>query len=107
MNWLKVYWKLGLYKGDALEKWVKELLKAKGIETFADIPEGSLKIVASDITRGRLVVLPDDLQEYGLLKEKFPIARAVRMSCSIPYFFTQSSYTTGLVKKAILSMGVC
>ncbi|WP_338082311.1 MULTISPECIES: patatin-like phospholipase family protein [Fictibacillus] len=87
MNWLKVYWKLGLYKGDALEKWVKELLKAKGIETFADIPEGSLKIVASDITRGRLVVLPDDLQEYGLLKEKFPIARAVRMSCSIPYFF--------------------
>ncbi|EIT84513.1 hypothetical protein A374_15347 [Fictibacillus macauensis ZFHKF-1] len=87
MNWLKVYWKLGLFKGDALERWVKKLLLAKGIETFADLPEGSLKIVASDITRGRLIVLPDDLPDYGILPEKFSVARAVRMSCSIPYFF--------------------
>ncbi|WP_322114358.1 patatin-like phospholipase family protein [Fictibacillus sp. KU28468] len=105
MNWLKVYWKLGLYKGDALERWVKELLKAKGIETFADIQDGSLKIIASDITRGRLVVLPDDLQEYGLLKEKFPVARAVRMSCSIPYFFYPITLYNRLGQKSFIVDG--
>jgi NTE family protein len=87
MNWLKLYWKLGLYKGDYLEKWVEDLLAQRGIVTFADIPEGSLKIIASDISRGRLIVLPDDLPEYGLLPERFPVAKAVRMSCSLPYFF--------------------
>ncbi|MDR7072700.1 patatin-like phospholipase family protein [Fictibacillus barbaricus] len=86
-NWLKLYWKLGLFKGDYLENWVAALLANRGIVTFADIPEGSLKIIASDISRGRLIVLPDDLEEYGLLPERFPIARAVRMSCSLPYFF--------------------
>lgn len=87
MNWLKLYWKLGLFKGDYLENWVASLLAARGIVTFADIPYGSLKIIASDISRGRLIVLPDDLEEYGLLPERFPVARAVRMSCSLPYFF--------------------
>ncbi|WNB93571.1 patatin-like phospholipase family protein [Bacillus sp. NEB1478] len=86
-NWLKLYWKLGLFKGDYLENWVAGLLANRGIVTFADIPAGSLKIIASDISRGRLVVIPDDLEEYGLLPERFPIARAVRMSCSLPYFF--------------------
>ncbi len=87
MNWMKLYWKLGLFKGDYLENWVASLLAARGIVTFADIPYGSLKIIASDISRGRLIVLPDDLEEYGLLPERFPVARAVRMSCSLPYFF--------------------
>jgi NTE family protein len=87
MNWLKLYWKLGLYKGDYLENWVASLLAKRGIVTFADLPVGSLKIIASDISRGRLVVLPDDLEEYGLLPERFPVAKAVRMSCSLPYFY--------------------
>ncbi len=87
MKWLMLYWKLGLYKGKKLEHWVEEKLADKGIKTFADLEEGSLRIIASDITNGRLIVLPDDLERYGILPEKFKIAKAVRMSASIPYFF--------------------
>lgn len=87
MKWLTLYWKLGLYKGKKLEQWVEEKLAAKGISTFADLKEGSIKIISSDITNGRLVVLPDDLERYGILPERFKISKAVRMSASIPYFF--------------------
>jgi NTE family protein len=87
MRWINLYWKLGLYKGNALEKWLEMLLERKGIKTFSDLKEGKLKVIASDITKGRLIVLPDDLQKYGILPEKFSVAKAVRMSCSLPYFF--------------------
>lgn len=86
-EWLLLYWKLGLYKGEALEHWVSEMLAKKGLVTFGDIPPQSLRIITSDITNGRLVVLPDDLPKYGINPQSFPIAKAVRMSCSIPYFF--------------------
>lgn len=45
LKWINVYMKLGLYKGDALEAWIRELLKAKGIVTFGDLPEQSLRVV--------------------------------------------------------------
>jgi NTE family protein len=86
-KWLLLYWKLGLYKGDALEKWIASMLAAKGIVTFADVPYQSLRIIVSDITNGQLVILPDDLDKYGMNPLEFSIAKAVRMSCSIPYFF--------------------
>lgn len=87
MKWLRLYKRLGLYKGEELEEWLEKMLQKKGISTFGDIEEGSLKIIATDLTKGRLVVLPDDLPEYGMVPEKFSIARAVRMSSSLPYFF--------------------
>lgn len=86
-KWLNLYWKLGLYKGNALEKWIKEKLEAKGLRTFADLPPQALRVVASDISNGQLIVLPDDLEKYGISPGTFPIAKAIRMSCSIPYFF--------------------
>lgn len=86
-KWLLLYWKLGLYKGDALEAWISEKLALKGIGTFRDLAPNSLRIITSDITNGRLVVLPNDLINYGLDPEMFPVAKAVRMSCSVPYFF--------------------
>ncbi|MDT8862511.1 patatin-like phospholipase family protein [Alkalihalobacillus sp. MEB130] len=86
-KWVHMYFRLGLYKGNALENWIKQVLEAKGIKTFGDLPSGSLKVIASDLTKGKLLVLPDDLQQYGVIPEKFPVARAIRMSCSIPYFF--------------------
>ncbi|PSL43180.1 NTE family protein [Salsuginibacillus halophilus] len=86
-HWLSVYWRLGLYKGEALEEWIEELLAKKMVRTFRDLPEGSLRIVASDLSAGRFMVLPDDLKEYGYNPDTFPIAKAVRMSCALPYFF--------------------
>ncbi|WP_080840919.1 patatin-like phospholipase family protein [Cohnella massiliensis] len=84
---LRLLFKKGLYSGDALERWIRNLLRQKGVVTFGDLEKGKLKIVASDITNGRLMVLPDDLSEYGLDPERFEVARAVRMSASIPFFF--------------------
>ncbi|NMO96863.1 patatin-like phospholipase family protein [Paenibacillus lemnae] len=84
---LRVLLKKGLYSGEALEHWIRKLLLAKGIFTFSDLPDGKLYIVASDITNGKLLVLPDDLKNYGINPSTFPVAKAVRMSCSIPYFF--------------------
>ncbi|MOA11882.1 Patatin-like phospholipase [compost metagenome] len=79
--------KKGLYSGEALESWVRALLLKKGIVTFRDLPAGKLSIIASDITNGRILVLPDNLEQYGISPEHFEVAKAVRMSCSIPYFF--------------------
>lgn len=87
MKWLRLYWRLGMYQGKVLEQWVFDKLAKKGIYSFADLPVGALKLVASDLTNGKMIVLPDDLESYGISQESFPVARAVRMSCSIPFFF--------------------
>ncbi|HYK72292.1 MAG TPA: patatin-like phospholipase family protein, partial [Pseudoneobacillus sp.] len=86
-KWILLYWRLGLYKGVALEKWIAAKLAARGIRTFRDLPPNKLRVIASDLTNGRLVILPDDLPKYGIQIETFPVAKAIRMSCSIPYFF--------------------
>ncbi|MCA1063357.1 patatin-like phospholipase family protein [Rossellomorea aquimaris] len=87
LKWFRVYYRLGLYKGAAFESWLEGRLKARGIYTFADLPPNSLRVIASDLSNGRLLVLPDDLDKYGVAKETFPVARAIRMSASLPYFF--------------------
>jgi NTE family protein len=84
---LRLFIKKGLYSGDTLEQWVAKHLEAKGIRTFGDLEPNKLRVVASDITQGKLLVLPDDLTDYGLDPSRFPVAKAVRMSASIPYFF--------------------
>ncbi|MFN2745373.1 MULTISPECIES: patatin-like phospholipase family protein [Bacillus] len=87
LQWVSIYWRLGLYKGDKLENWISAKLKEKGISVFGDFEKGKLKVIASDLTNGKMLVLPDDLHRYGLNPDRFSVARAVRMSCSIPYFF--------------------
>lgn len=85
-----IYYK-GIYHFEALEKWIEKLLLKKGIFFFRDIMMGNqspLKIIAADITDRKLLILPDDLKYYGLEPGDFSIARAVAMSCSIPFFFT-------------------
>lgn len=84
---LRLLIKKGLYSGDALEQWIRGLLAAKNVRTFADLPLGKLRIIASDITNGKLLVLPEDIGEYGIDPLQLEVARAIRMSTSIPYFF--------------------
>lgn len=84
---LRVLIKKGLYSGEALETWIRGILQQKGIVTFSDLPRGKLSIITSDITNGRIVVLPEGMKDYGMIPESFEVAKAVRMSCSIPYFF--------------------
>lgn len=87
MKWVSIYWRMGLYQGKALENWFFDKLARKGCYAFGDLPDGSLKLVASDLTNGKMIVLPDDLEDYGYDPDKFSIAKALRMSCGIPYFF--------------------
>ncbi|BFH61652.1 patatin-like phospholipase family protein [Paenibacillus azoreducens] len=84
---IRLWIKKGLYSGEALEYWIYNILKSKGIRTFSDIPPGKLMIIASDITNGKILVLPDDLIKLGMNPATFEVSKAVRMSTSIPYFF--------------------
>ncbi|MBT8198854.1 MAG: patatin-like phospholipase family protein [Acidimicrobiia bacterium] len=73
--------------GDRIEQIWGRLLAAKGVRTFGDLEPGSLRIVATDITHQRGIVLPDALPEYGIDPRTFSVARAVRMSTAVPFFF--------------------
>ncbi|TRM12686.1 patatin-like phospholipase family protein [Lentibacillus cibarius] len=87
-KWLNLYFRLGLYKGKKLEHWMYKQLAKKGVYTFSDLQPGYLKVVVSDISLGKLVVIPDDLERvYGINPNGFPVAKAVRMSAGFPYFF--------------------
>jgi NTE family protein len=88
---------LGIYEGDAFLAWMRELLAAKGVTTFRDLvhPEYEtdpqyryrLQVIASDITKRRLLVLPRDAAQLGVEPDDLNVALAVRMSMSIPVFF--------------------
>jgi NTE family protein len=93
----------GVYEGEYFESWMRSLLEAKGKRTLADLinPEHReseknspyryrLRVIASDITCRRMLVLPQDIigyEEFQGDPDRVDIARAVRMSMSIPYFF--------------------
>lgn len=88
---LSIIYNKGVYDSRIIEDWVGGLLEKKGVSTFGDVMRdgrSDLKIIAADITRSKMLVLPDDLAEYGIAPESFSIARAASMSSSIPYFFT-------------------
>jgi len=88
---------LGLYKGDYIEEWIKEKLKRKGIERFSDLvvkesagkPQWRyrLRVIASDISDGKMLILPQDIARYGINPDDMEVATAIRMSISIPFFF--------------------
>lgn len=85
---LRLWIKKGIHSGNALERWLEFRLAEKGVRTFEDLKSGTdLKIIASDLTQKMLLILPDDLPSYGHDPAKFSVAKAVRMSCSIPFFF--------------------
>ena len=90
----------GIYEGDHLRSWLDELLTELGKPTFGDLkitePDGSpgpdeqsyrLVVLASDVSRGRLVRFPWDYHLYGLDPGKQRVADAVRASMSIPLIY--------------------
>lgn len=90
----------GLYEGRYLEDFLTGALGELGVRTFADLrlpdddpaadglPPGrrsKLVVTVSDLSRQRLARLPWDLPDYGV--DDLPVARAVRASAAIPFFF--------------------
>ncbi|MHA6250994.1 patatin-like phospholipase family protein [Oceanobacillus sp. CAU 1775] len=105
-RWLFLYYQMGLYKGDKLEEWVFNKLGEKNIYTFKDLKQDELKIIVSDLTLGKLVVIPDDLDRvYGIDPTEFSIATAVRMSAGFPYFFMPKRITSSQGKQSIIVDG--
>ncbi|WP_071460101.1 patatin-like phospholipase family protein [Bacillus massilinigeriensis] len=105
-KWLLLYWRLGLYKGAELERWIQEKLAAKGLRTFGDLHPETLRVVASDLTNGRLMIIPDDLPKYGLDPRRFSVAKAIRMSCSLPFFFEPVKIKDPIGNNIIVDGGV-
>ena len=90
----------GLYRGQALHRWIEEQLAGAGVRTWGDLRlPGSnqqtdirhryrLVVIVSDVTRGRMLRLPWDYERLlGLDPDLMPVAAAVRASASIPFFF--------------------
>lgn len=80
----------GIHSGDQLEEFVRQLLKKKGKVKFKDVSENKksrLKIIASDIILQKMLILPDDIINYGIDPMELEITKAIRMSISIPFYF--------------------
>ncbi|WP_125153582.1 patatin-like phospholipase family protein [Clostridium rectalis] len=97
----------GLYKGNYIENWMETMLQKKlklnRKVKFKDliIPNEfgilinnkkykrkyKLHIIATDITREKMIILPEDIKDYGIEPDELEVSLAVRMSISIPYFF--------------------
>lgn len=106
LKWLNLYKRMGLYRGKSLENWFLEKLATKGIYTFGDLPKDKLKLVASDLTNGKIIVLPDDLRQYNIDPNNFPVSRALRMSCGLPFFFEPVYLKNGKRESVIVDGGV-
>ncbi|KIL45963.1 patatin-like phospholipase family protein [Jeotgalibacillus campisalis] len=106
VKWIELYWKKGLYSGDGLLDWLEQKLNEKGIQTFNDLPVGSFKMVASDLTSGKMIVLPDDAIYYDRDPYSMKIAKAVRMSASLPFFYEPVKWTKGKNIHLIVDGGV-
>lgn len=90
----------GLYPTKRLHTWISTELAKYGVRTFGDLrmdadPESDLPeehryrlvVIASDVSRQRVIKLPWDYPDYHLDPDNVPVADAVVMSASIPYFF--------------------
>jgi NTE family protein len=86
----------GIYEGRYFQDWISGLLEAKGVTRFGQLVDESaeeeknrwrLRVIASDVTHRRMLVLPNDAAHLGIEPDELEIAYAVRMSMSIPVFF--------------------
>lgn len=92
---LSIAFEYGIYEGDFFELWLGKLLQAKGKTTFGEIRTEyeeekyryRLQVIVTDMTERRLLVLPHDLKDFTDDPDQFSIAKAVRMSMSIPVFY--------------------
>jgi NTE family protein len=95
---INVLWNMGLYRGDYAYHLFQDILGRKNMHTFGDLIYDAseppshprrykLNVVASDVSCGRMLVLPGAVAGYGMNPDYLEVARAIRMSMSIPFFF--------------------
>lgn len=120
----------GLYKGDYIREWLDEKLyekmknkigekraiKFKDLiikgekENLLNNPKYKRKyklhIIAVDVTRGKMLILPEDIAYYGIDPDEFDVSLAIRMSMSIPMYFEPVVIKNGEEKFYIVDGGV-
>ncbi|MCR4315805.1 MAG: patatin-like phospholipase family protein [Planctomycetes bacterium] len=87
---MNLFFYLGLWNSTPLYRFLQKKLADRGIVTFADLrrqTDVELRVVCSDITRGRTVVFPRDLVDYDIDPDTFEVALAVRISSALPLVF--------------------
>jgi NTE family protein len=99
----------GMYRGDYFEGFMRDLLRSKGVKYFGEVLSADpldwenpkyrwrLKVIAADVTAGRIVKLPDDAIRYNLHPDEIEISRAVRMSMSIPFYFRPVEWAGNII----------
>lgn len=109
---LSLLTQMGFYRGDALLEAFRALLASKGVHAFGDLREARiggeyrLRVVVADVTRARIVVLPDDAPLYGIDPDALEVALALRMSTSIPFFFRPLRFGRGEATSLMLDGGL-
>jgi predicted acylesterase/phospholipase RssA len=113
----------GAYEGDYIHDFIERELAALGVATFADLRRTDpgaderladyqrykLVVMATDVSRGRLLRLPWDYRLLDLDPDEQRVADAVRASISIPLYFepvtirSRDGEPTTLVDGGILS----
>jgi len=96
----RLFARRGMASGRSFEAWLDGVLEHSTFDLVRpddgtdDWTRARLKLIACDATNRRLLVLPEDLPRYRLPGSRapidpasFPIAKAVRMSTSIPFIF--------------------
>ena len=98
----------GAYPGVWFRDFLARELEGFGIRTFADLRRDDpgddpalaapdqryrLVVMATDVTRGRLLRLPWDYSLFHLDPDEQSVADAVRMSLSIPFYFAPCELT--------------
>lgn len=91
-NFVKDY---GVYSSTYFLEWLEGLLKKKGKNVFGDFLTDNTdeknrykcQMIASDITDQNMLILPRDLKQFGLEPNDYPVASAVQMSMSIPFYY--------------------
>lgn len=94
-KFINVFNHFGIYSTDCFEEWINALLLKKNKTLFKHIKTNhkdkkykyKFQAIASDLTDKKLLILPNDLNFFGIDPDEFPISKAVRMSISIPLFF--------------------
>lgn len=91
---------LGIYSSSPLEEYLDELLKSKGVNTFLDLKKGTdylLKVIATDITKRKKIILPDDLYKYNIHPDSFKVSKSVVMSSTYPFFYKPLKLNKSLI----------
>ncbi|WP_437291092.1 patatin-like phospholipase family protein [Sorangium sp. So ce406] len=90
----------GWFRSDYFLHLLRDALHARKIRTFGDLVMPGCErerdparryrvhVIASDVTRGRMLVLPDDVNTelYGVEPDDLDVAEAVLMSSSMPFW---------------------